>query len=423
MFKFCNLYSGSSGNSSLIESDNAKILVDCGTSCKKITDALNNMNIDASTLDGILITHEHSDHVKGLSVISKKYHIPIYINEKTFDSLNFDTTSFDKIFFKTNEDFSIKDLKVHPFSIPHDAADPCGFAFFYGNNKVSIATDVGHINNSIIDNLSGSSFVLLESNYEPDLLKSSFYPYSLKKRILGPNGHLSNEDAGEAISVLAKNGVNKIALGHLSKENNFPELAYKTVLENIINNKVDVNNLSISVAHRDKPDEIINIAWGIFMLHINIYCVGKIKENFLKDAITEYSKRLSKYCTLQIIEVPDKAIPEKSNASIEKQIIDFESSEILNKIDMSSYKIALDLSGKQFSSEELAAKINDIAQINSTISFIIGGSLGLNDEVRNICNEKISFSKMTFPHQLMRVILLEQIFRAFKINNNEKYHH
>ena len=125
------------------------------------------------------------------------------------------------------------------------------------------------------------------------------------------------------------------------------------------------------------------------MLHINIYCVGKVKENFLKDAITEYSKRLGKYCTLQIIEVPDKAIPDKSNASIEKQIVDFESSEILSKIDMSSYKIALDLSGKQLSSEEFAEKIDNISQINSTISFIIGGSLGLNDEIRNICNEKI----------------------------------
>ena len=116
------------------------------------------------------------------------------------------------------------------------------------------------MNNSIIDNLAGSSFILLESNYETELLKYSRYPYSLKKRILGPNGHLSNEDAGKTISVLAKNGVSNIALGHLSKENNFPELAYKTVLENIINNKIDSNNLSISVAHRDKPDNMIEIA-------------------------------------------------------------------------------------------------------------------------------------------------------------------
>ena len=242
MFKFCNLYSGSSGNSSLVESDNAKILVDCGTSCKKISEALDSLDVNISDLDGILVTHEHLDHIKGLSVISKKYHIPVYINEETFNNLGIDTSIIDKKYFVNNENFSIKDLLIHPFSIPHDAANPCGFSISNGTNKISIATDIGHMNNSIIE------------------LKYSRYPYSLKKRILGPNGHLSNEDAGKTISVLAKNGVSNIALGHLSKENNFPELAYKTVLENIINNKIDSNNLSISVARRDKPDNMIEIA-------------------------------------------------------------------------------------------------------------------------------------------------------------------
>ena len=158
------------------------------------------------------------------------------------------------------------------------------------------------------------------------------------------------------------------------------------------------------------------------MLRINIYCIGKIKEKYFKDAINEYSKRLSKYCSLNIIELPDKPIPEKSNISIEKQIIDSESEEIINKLNISSYKIALDLTGKQYTSLEFASKINNIQIYNSTISFVIGGSLGMNDKLKNICDEKISFSKMTFPHQLMRIFLLEQIFRSFKINNNEKYH-
>lgn len=158
------------------------------------------------------------------------------------------------------------------------------------------------------------------------------------------------------------------------------------------------------------------------MLRINIYCIGKIKEKYFKDAINEYSKRLSKYCSLNFIELPDKPIPEKSNISIEKQIIDSESEEIINKLNISSYKIALDLTGKQYTSLEFASKINNIQIYNSTISFVIGGSLGMNDKLKNICDEKISFSKMTFPHQLMRIFLLEQIFRSFKINNNEKYH-
>ena len=159
------------------------------------------------------------------------------------------------------------------------------------------------------------------------------------------------------------------------------------------------------------------------MLHINLYCVGKVKEQHLRDAIDEYLKRISKYCSISIIELPDKPIPEKSNSTLEAQIIETESNEIINKLNMSSYKIALDLTGKQYTSEEFAEKITKIQLSNSTICFIIGGSLGLSDDLKRICNEKVSFSKMTFPHQLMRVIFLEQLFRSFKINNNEKYHH
>ena len=154
------------------------------------------------------------------------------------------------------------------------------------------------------------------------------------------------------------------------------------------------------------------------MLRINIIAVGKIK-----DAINEYSKRLSKYCALNIIELPDKNIPEKFNESIEKQIKDFESEEIITHIPKDTYSICLDLSGKMFSSEEFADKLSNLQITNSSITFIIGGSLGMNNKLKDLCNEKICFSKMTFPHQLIRVFLLEQIFRAFKINNNEKYHH
>ena len=159
------------------------------------------------------------------------------------------------------------------------------------------------------------------------------------------------------------------------------------------------------------------------MLKINIICIGKIKENYLKDAINEYSKRLSKYCVPYITELPDKPIPEKLNDFIESQIKNLESEEIFNHIPKNSYNICLDLTGKSFSSEEFADKIQNLQNTNSCITFIIGGSLGLNEKIKNYCDEKICFSKMTFPHQLIRVFLLEQLFRAFKINNNEKYHH
>lgn len=159
------------------------------------------------------------------------------------------------------------------------------------------------------------------------------------------------------------------------------------------------------------------------MLHINIVCVGKVKESFFREAIQEYSKRLQKYCTLNIIELPDKTLPEKLNDSYISQIVNSESELILSKLKSTDYNICLDLKGKEYTSVEFAKKLSELQITNSTITFVIGGSLGFNDKVRNTCNEKICFSKMTFPHQLIRVFLLEQIFRAFKINNNEKYHH
>ena len=159
------------------------------------------------------------------------------------------------------------------------------------------------------------------------------------------------------------------------------------------------------------------------MLNINIICVGKIKENYLKDAISEYSKRLSKFCNLNITELSDEKLPNKLNDSIINEIKNKECNKIIQAIKKDSYIICLDLRGKELSSEEFSAKLDNIAlNFNSSITFVIGGTLGLNQEILSLANEKICFSKMTFPHQLIRVFLLEQLFRAFKISNNETYH-
>lgn len=159
------------------------------------------------------------------------------------------------------------------------------------------------------------------------------------------------------------------------------------------------------------------------MLSINIICPGKVKENYLKDAILEYSKRLSKYCKLNIIEVPDEKVPDKLSEALEKEIKQKEGKSIISKIPKDTYLICLDLKGKEFSSEEFSKKIEEISlNYNSSITFVIGGTLGISDEVLNLAKEKVCFSKMTFPHQLIRVFLLEQIFRAFKILSGETYH-
>lgn len=262
MFEFCSLYSGSSGNSLFIQTENTKILIDAGESAKKIIDALSSIGVDANDLDAILVTHEHSDHVKGLGTLSKKFNIPVYANQKTWEAMpeqNIKIMENNIKQFNPSENFEIGDLKIHPFKIPHDAANPCGFNFFHGNKKISVATDIGHMTSDIIHTLEDSSFLLLESNYDPNILKYSKYPYLLKERIAGPNGHLPNEDAGKTISYLLNSGLKQVMLGHLSKENNFPELAYKTVIDELIENNYNENNIKLHIASRINPSPIIDL--------------------------------------------------------------------------------------------------------------------------------------------------------------------
>ena len=159
------------------------------------------------------------------------------------------------------------------------------------------------------------------------------------------------------------------------------------------------------------------------MLHIDIVCIGKIREKYLKDAIDEYKKRLSKYCILNIIELPDEKLPSKLNDSISFEIKQKESNLILSHIKKDSYVIALDLKGKNYTSVEFSNKIQDLSLITSHITFLIGGTLGITEELLSNTKELICFSKMTFPHPLIRLFLLEQLFRGFKILNGENYHH
>ncbi len=158
------------------------------------------------------------------------------------------------------------------------------------------------------------------------------------------------------------------------------------------------------------------------MLTINILCVGKIKENYLKEAILEYSKRLSKYCNLNIIEVQDEKVPDKLSDKVIENIKNIEAEKMLKYIKKDTCLIALDLKGKELSSEEFSREIENISLNYSSITFVIGGTLGISNKILNQCDKKICFSKMTFPHQLIRVFLLEQLFRSFKILNNETYH-
>lgn len=263
MLKCCSLYSGSSGNSFFIQSENTNILIDAGVSCKKIETALKNgFDLSLADIDAIFVTHEHVDHTKSLNLISSKYNLPVFASRGTWNALKEKTTKIsndNKRTFEIDKSFEFKDLRIFPFSTPHDAAEPCGFNIYKDNSKISIATDLGFIDDKLFNNLKESSFLMLESNYEPNILRLSSYPYRLKQRISSKNGHLSNNDASETISKLVNFGLKDVLLIHLSKENNVPEIAYETVLEKLKCANCSLDNINLNVAPRDNPSKVFNI--------------------------------------------------------------------------------------------------------------------------------------------------------------------
>ena len=263
MLKFCSLYSGSTGNSLLVQSEKTNILFDAGVSAKKVTEALASIHVDPTSIDAIVVSHEHTDHVQGLGTFSKKFDVPVFANENTWNAMEVQKnkiSSSNRNMFTNYQDFKIKDITIHPFRIPHDAADPCGFNVYSQEKKLSIATDLGHMTEEIMDYLKDSSFLMLESNYEPEVLKCCSYPFPLKTRIAGPDGHLSNPIAGKTIAYLMNRGLKSVILGHLSKESNFPDLAYRTVLGELKKQNCDMDSIQINVASRFEPTSFVEVS-------------------------------------------------------------------------------------------------------------------------------------------------------------------
>ncbi len=259
--KFCSLYSGSSGNCQYIKTKNATILVDAGLSGKKIQQEIANIGEDPNKIDAIFITHEHVDHIKGAGIMSRRLDVPIFANKKTWEAMAPFIGNIKSHNIKILDEYAeIGDLTISPFDICHDASDPVGYNIFYENKKVSLVTDTGCINEGIKKSIINSDLLLVESNHDEDMVLIGPYPWPLKKRVLGKFGHMSNDTAGDLISKVVKKGTEIVLLAHLSKENNFPQLAYKTV-ENILGeNSIDVNpGICLDMTYRDKASKVYEI--------------------------------------------------------------------------------------------------------------------------------------------------------------------
>lgn len=230
--RFSILASGSSGNSIFVETEKIRILIDVGLSGKQLEQRLRLIHIDPSTISAILISHEHIDHVKGLGVFSRRYQIPIYLNESTFQSLPKNVGEIPAQFIhfvETGSSFELADLHIDSFPISHDAADPMAFTFTHQRERLAVVTDLGYVNQKIIDRVSGADTFIWESNHDIEMLRMGTYPWNLKRRILSDVGHLSNQDAGEALASCLRGDGQQIFLAHLSRDNNLTELAHLTV--------------------------------------------------------------------------------------------------------------------------------------------------------------------------------------------------
>jgi len=257
----CPLFSGSSGNSIYISCGDVRLLVDAGMSAARIEAHLREIGADIREIDGILVTHEHVDHIRGLGVLARKHGVPIYANEGTWDGILLKDSSIPLRCvrtFNTGEDFYIGNVNVHPFPIPHDANEPVGFAFESKGLRCAVATDLGHINDTWLTAVTGCQALVLEANHDVEMVDRGPYPQHLKRRILGRKGHLNNEDCAKALLTLVKTGTQAVFLSHLSQDNNLPELAYNTVCGALYEAGYDVGeDIRVTVSRRDRVSDML----------------------------------------------------------------------------------------------------------------------------------------------------------------------
>ncbi|CAM3074256.1 MBL fold metallo-hydrolase [Paenibacillus sediminis] len=230
--RFTVLSSGSTGNATVVANESATVLIDAGLSARRIDELMKERDLSGEQIDAILVTHEHSDHIKGLGAVARKYNIPIYANEKTWEELDKSIGKIadeNRVIMETGEALDFGTLRVESFGISHDAAEPVAYSFYDGDEKLSVATDLGYMSDKVKEAIADSDVLVLESNHDIEMLRMGKYPWNIKRRILSDVGHLSNEAAGEAMSELLTAKTKRTYLAHLSRDHNMMDLAKMTV--------------------------------------------------------------------------------------------------------------------------------------------------------------------------------------------------
>ena len=261
--KFCSFASGSSGNCYLIKSEETAVLIDAGISGKRILAGLEETGTPREMVSAILVTHEHIDHVKSLPVMTKRIPgLQVYANEATWDQIDRPVPEERRELFETGEEFQIGDLTIRPFPVSHDAAEPVGFSIYGDGQQISVCTDSGFISDEIFEEIAEADLLLLEANHEKEMLLFGRYPYPLKQRILGDEGHLSNLSCGECLCRIVNEKPKKrqVLLGHLSHENNTPEVAMQAIINTLEEERIFVGDeLRVEVARRDSISRLYKL--------------------------------------------------------------------------------------------------------------------------------------------------------------------
>ncbi len=261
---FCSLASGSSGNCQWVASQKTKLLIDAGMSGKYIRYSLENIDVKIETINGILLTHEHTDHISGLGVLMRRHKLPLHVTAKTWEAVAPKIGEVDPALLHLYEHMNgveIGDLWIEGIKVSHDAVDPLCYTITNGVNKIGIATDLGSLSDEVIHAFKTCDLLMVESNHDEELLKTGSYPLYLKQRILSELGHLSNEDAGYIAKEVIDYGITRhVLLAHLSKENNFPDLAYETVRGILEMGNIRVGkDIVLDLTYRDRVGQLYKI--------------------------------------------------------------------------------------------------------------------------------------------------------------------
>ncbi|RUA03273.1 MAG: MBL fold metallo-hydrolase [Deltaproteobacteria bacterium] len=251
----CMLASGSKGNAIYLSDGETRILIDAGLSGIQIEKRLKLRGISPGDLDAIIVSHEHSDHIRGVGVLARRFRLPVHITEKTAQAAATQLGKLEEmIYFRCGKEFKINTLSVRPFSISHDAVDPAGFSFQVNEKKVGFATDLGVVTHLVRSHLADCAVLILEANHDPDMLINGPYPWPLKQRVQGRTGHLSNTDTGRLLAELTHERLRHVVLAHLSETNNTPEKVMAAICPVVAD-----NNISLSVASQSDCGHLIDI--------------------------------------------------------------------------------------------------------------------------------------------------------------------